>query len=217
MEHGIETASAVLKRRSGDNSDRIVEQRLEHLLRLNAEIARRKSLFENETQRRKAVLMTRPLDSRQAFGYFGLMIGSLPPLAIVLKALLSPRPGPTGLLLLIAAAGLVTSVVGFQIGRRYVPGTLRYFSGFSFPNRIALWTALGVAWGATSGAAGGLVIFLIGSIFAGIAGGVIGAVAVPLIVALHSSVRVGDFIETKHFLPIAFGVILSICAFILGL
>jgi hypothetical protein len=29
-------------------------------------------------------------------------------------------------------------------------------------------------------------------------------------------VRVGDFIETKHFLPIAFGIALSVCALILG-
>jgi hypothetical protein len=45
----------------------------------------------------------------------------------------------------------------------------------------------------------------------------VGTFAVPIMVALHSSVKVGDFIETKHFLPIAFGVTLSICAIILGL
>jgi len=35
-------------------------------------------MFVNDEERRRAGLMTRPIDSRQAFGYFGLMIGSLP-------------------------------------------------------------------------------------------------------------------------------------------
>ena len=217
MEHGIETANAVLERGSGDNSDRIVEQRLAHLLRLNADIARRKSLFKSEPQRRKAMLMTRPMDSRRAFGIFGAMMGSLPPLALAVQILVDSRGRLTGLFLLIAAAAVVTTIVAFQIGRSYVPGALRYISGFSLPNRLALWSFLGLVWGAVSGAAGGLLILLVGSIFAGIVGAMIGAIAVPLMVGLHSSVRVGDFIETKHFLPIAFGVILSICAFILGL
>ena len=160
--------------------------------------------------------MTRPIDSRRAFGYFGLMIGSLPPLALFEKLSLLPHAQPDAILLLIAAAGLVTGIVGFQIGRAYVPGTLRYISGFSLPNRFALWSVLGLVWGGISGAAGGLFIFLIGSIFAAIAGGIVGMVAVPIMVALHSTVRVGDFVEAKHFLPIAFGVTLSLCAFILG-
>ena len=161
--------------------------------------------------------MTRPVDSRQAFGIFGAMMGSLPPLALAVQILVISRGRTTGLFLLIAAAAVVTTIVAFQIGRNYIPGALRYISGFSLPNRVALWSFLGLVWGAASGAAGGLLILLVGSIFAGIVGGMVGAIAVPVMVGLHSSVKVGDFIETKHFLPIAFGVILSICAFILGL
>jgi len=112
---------------------------------------------------------------------------------------------------------MVSSIVAYKLGRGYVAGALSYVSKFSFPNRIALWAIIGLFWGAISGAAGGLVIVLIGSIFAAIAGGVIGFIAVPIMFALHSSIRVGDLIETKHFLPIAFGVTLSICALILGL
>src|SRR5690349_18578172 len=134
MELGIKTAYAVGERRPR-YGDRDVEQRLEHLLRLNAEIARRKSLFQNEGDRRRALLMTRPIDSAHAFGYFGLMIGSLPPLALVLKILISDGVhAASGLLLLIAAAGMVTGIIAFQIGRRYVPGVLRYISGFSPAN-----------------------------------------------------------------------------------
>jgi hypothetical protein len=162
--------------------------------------------------------MTRPMNLREAFGYFGLMIGSLPPLAVVLKIAVSSGPHvATGLLLLIAAAGMVTSVIAFQLGRRYIPGVLRSVSEFSILNRVALWAVIGFFWGAISGAAGGLVIFLIGSVFAAIVGGIIGSITLPVIVTLYSSVRVGDVIETKHFLPIAVGVTLSVCAFFLGL
>ena len=216
MELGIETKNAIHKCNSRD-SDRFVERRLEHLLRLNAEISRQKSLLKNDEQRRKVRLMTRPIDSRHAFGYFGLMIGSLPPLAIVLNFLSSKGYESTGLLLLIAAAGVVAGIIGFQLGQRFVPGALRYISSFRASGRLHLWIILGLAWGALSGAAGGLVIVLIGSIPGAIVGSMVGAIAVPVMVALHSSVRVGDFIETKHFLPIAFGITLSVCAFLLGL
>lgn len=161
--------------------------------------------------------MTRPIDLRNAFGYFGLMIGSLPPLAFVLKALLANGSGNTGLLLLIAAAGIVTGIVGFRIGRSFVPDALRYISTFSLGSRLPLWILLGFVWGAVSGAAGGLFIFLIGSIFAGILGGLVGAMTVPTMVVLHSLLREGDLIETKHFLPIAFGITLTFCGYLLGL
>ena len=218
MEHGIDTASSVYKRGTRNSSDRVVEQRLKHFLRLNTEIAREKALFRNDEEKREALLMTRPMDSRQAFGTFGGMVALLPPLALVLKiSVLDGFHRPNGLILLITAAALVASIVAYKLGRGYVPGAVRYVSEFSFPNRVALWAIIGLFWGAISGAAGGLVIVLVGSIFAGIAGGIVGAIAVPIMVALHSSMRAGDLIETKHFLPIAFGITLSICAFVLGL
>lgn len=217
MEHGLYTSIASSEGGSRDSGDRIVERRLEHLLRLNAEVAKRKSLFKNEAERRKASLMTRPITSQQAFGSFGMMIGSVPPLVAVVKVSISDGIDPTGILLLIVAAGMVAGVVGLQFGRSYVPGAMRYISTFSILNRVALWSVLGLVWGTVSGAAGGLVVFLFGSIVGAVLGGIVGAVTVPIIAALFSSVRVGDFIETKHFRPIAFGVTFSVCAFLVGL
>jgi hypothetical protein len=67
-----------------------------------------------------------------------------------------------------------------------------------------------------SGAIGGLFLFIIGAFFAAIAGGIVGSFALPLFIALRAPVRRGDLTELKHFLPIALGITLSLCAFILG-
>jgi hypothetical protein len=219
MEVGIKTANAVRECGSRYSGDRIVERRIEHLLRLNAESARQRSLFENEEQRRKALLMRWPIDSRHAFGYFGLIIGSLPVLAIAVRILASGGIGgrEVGFAILYTSAAIGTGLIGLVLGQRYVPKAVKYASNFSLPNRVALWILIGLAWGAISGASGGMVIFVIGSIFGAILGGLVGAVTVPIMLALHSSVNVGDTIEAKHFLPIAFGVTLSVCALVLGL
>src|SRR5881394_3313640 len=99
MERGIKTENPVGQRGPHDNSNRLVEQRVDHLLRLNAKIAHRKSLFANDEEKRRAMLMTRPIDSGRAFGYFGLMIGSLPPLALFEKLSLLPHAQPDAILL----------------------------------------------------------------------------------------------------------------------
>jgi hypothetical protein len=184
---------------------------------LNEEMARQKSMFENDEVRRKAQLMTRPIDSRNAFGYFGLMIGSLPAFAIALKILSVGSSNVAGMAILFTAVGIGSGLAGFGLGRRCVPGVLRRISNFSLPNRAALLIVMGVVWGALSGAVGGLVFILVGSIPGAILGGMVGAVVVPIMVGLHSCLRAGDFVEMKHFLPVAFGITLSVCAFVLGL
>ena len=217
MEFGIETANAIRECSPCDRGDRFVEQRLEYLLRLNAEIALDKDLYRDDGERQRAELMKNPLDSRKALGYFGLMIGSLPPLSLAIKVLLSEGAGMIVFSVLMAVAGILTGIVGLALGRRFACGALRKMSSFALPNRVALWSVLGLAWGIISGAAGGVVFLLVGSIPGAIIGGMVGAVTVPSMIALHSTVRMGDFIEAKHFLPIAFGITLSLCAFIAGL
>ena len=174
-------------------------------------------MFVNDEERRRAGLMTRPIDSRQAFGYFGLMIGSLPAFAIALKILTVGSSNAAGMAVLFMAVGIGSGLTGLGLGRRCIPGFLSYSSNFALPNRVALMIVMGIVWGALSGAVGGLVFILVGSIPGAILGGMVGAVVVPIMVGLHSCVRVGDFIEMKHFLPIAFGITLSICAVLLGL
>ncbi|MEO8574225.1 MAG: hypothetical protein ABI481_09675 [Pyrinomonadaceae bacterium] len=161
--------------------------------------------------------MTSPIDSRKAYSYFGLMIGALPPFAMVFRGIDKTFPSDRLLVffLLLALAGVATGIVGYATGR-FIPSAVRYASRFRFPNRILLLLAMGFAWGAVSGAIGGLFLYVVGSIFAGIVGGLVGAVVLPILATTHSMMRRGDLIEMKHFLPIAFGITLTFCAFILG-
>lgn len=202
-----------------NSDDRIVEQRLAGLLKLNAETAREKELYRSDRERTEVDLMARPVDSRRAFAYFGLLIGSLPPFALVFKIISETMPAeriPVLFLTLLATSGIAAGVTGYVSGT-FIPSAISRVTTFSLANRIAMVSLIGFAWGAVSGALGGVFIFLIGSIFGSLAGGLVGAVALPILLAFHSVLRSGDFIELKHFLPIAFGITLTLCALILGM
>ena len=162
--------------------------------------------------------MSAPIDSKKAIGYFGILLGTLPPFALLLKVVGETAPvGPSSSLFiaLLAVASVVTGLTGYA-SRKFVASAVESSSHFRLPNRIVALSVIGLAWGAASGAVGGLFLFVIGSIFAGIVGGVIGAVTLPLLIGLRSFVRHGDLVEMRHFLPIAFGITLTLCALILG-
>jgi len=82
---------------------------------------------------------------------------------------------------------------------------------------ILLSPFIGILWGIMAGGAGGVIIFLVGAIFGAFIGGMVGGAALPLFLIFHRLLRKGEFIEQKHFLPIAFGITFTICSFILGL
>ena len=222
MEPGTSRSCAVHDFRDGiadGDDDRLTQQRLTNLLEINAGIAREKSLYRSDRERVEAGLMTKPIDSKKAFSYFGLLIGTMPPFALVFKIIsetAAVERMPVLFLVLLGAAGVTTGVVGYASGR-FVPAAISGFGRFRLANHVVLLSLVGFVWGAVSGAIGGLFIFIIGAFVAAIAGGVIGAVTLPLLVAFHIALRRGDLIEVKHFLPVAFGITLSLCAFILGL
>jgi MFS family permease len=198
--------------------DAIVEQRLASLLELNAEALRERTMYRSDRERIDASLMTRPVDSKKAFAYFGLIFGALPPFALVFKIIGETTPynqSPMLFLVLLSAAGVGTGVAGYATGR-IIPSLIERIEKVHVANRLALLALTGFGWGAVSGAVGGLFLFIIGSMFAAIVGGIIGSVALPVLVGLRAPLRRGDFIELKHFLPIVFGITLTLCAFILG-
>lgn len=163
-------------------------------------------------------LMVRPVDSNKAFAYFGLIVGSLPPFALVFKVIgetIHVERVPVLFLVLLTAAGVGTGVAAYASGR-LVASLVGRMGNFHVANRVALLSLTGFAWGAFSGAIGGLFLFIIGSVFAAIIGGMVGSVALPLFVGLREPLRRGDMIEVRHFLPIAFGITFSLCALLLG-
>jgi hypothetical protein len=175
-------------------------------------------MYRSDRERIDASLMTRPIDSKKAFAYFGLIFGALPPFALVFKIIGETTPfnqAPALFLVLLSAAGVGTGVAGYASGR-IVPSMIERIGKVHVANRLALLALTGFAWGAVSGAIGGLFLFIIGAVFGAVVGGTIGAVALPVLVGLRAPLRRGDLVELKHFLPIAFGITLSLCAFILG-
>jgi hypothetical protein len=196
-----------------------VERRLNVLLAANAEIESRKNTYRTDRERLEAEMMTSPLTTEKAFAYFGLMLGLFPPLSLLIKFFTDSqvlRPDDLWILPLLFLANVFSAVVGYFSGK--VVGR-----SVAAVEKIPLWAMMlvlpfvGLLWGMVSGAAGGLPIFIVGAFFGAFVGGAVGAAALPVFALLHRLVKRGDMIELKHFLPLAFGVTLSICSFILGL
>lgn len=162
--------------------------------------------------------MLNPIDSRKAFGYFGFMLGFMPLSTVTLRAVLMDNVQTSGeafFALLFLGAALLTAAVGYAFGKS-VPAMIERVRKYRQPNRLALLSVIGLVWGLVAGTAGGLLLFIIGAIFGGIIGATVGAVTVPVFATLHDLLRRGDLIEVRHFVPVAFGITLSLCAFLLG-
>lgn len=200
------------------DDDGSVRQRLETLLEINAGIAREKALFRNERERLEAAAMTRPMPPEKAFSLFGLMIGTLTPAAIFVRVLWDGgvRPENAWVLVLLILTNITAAITGFFTGK-LVGRSVAYLHDLSFSRSILLLPLLGLIWGMAAGAAGGVFMFIIGSVFGSMVGGAVGAIALPAFAILHRLTKRGEMIETRLFLPLAFGVTLTICSFILGL
>lgn len=200
-----------------DKSDKSVGLRLNILLAANAEITKRKLLYPTAEFELAANAMRRPLDSRTAFAYLGLMLGAFPPASFFLSYLVSNGASDeVWIAALLFWVNLVTAATGFFLGK-VVGSILSNFGKQSFTFFALLTPLIGFLWGAICGAAGGVFIFVIGAFFGAFIGGIVGAVALPSFLLVHRQLKTGDIIEFKHFLPIAAGITFSICAFILNL
>jgi hypothetical protein len=199
--------------------DEISQRRLNILLELNREIADERSLYRSERERLEAGMMLKPLDTERALAFYGLMLGILPPAAIFARWLTSAsfqNPPPVWVVGIMTIVVLLSGLVGCVSGR-VVGRAVRHFEKRSWSAMILTMPFIGLLWGMTAGGAGGLIIFVVGAFFGAFLGGMVGALALPAFVILHRLIKRGDDIDQRHFLPLAFGVTLTICSFILGL
>lgn len=197
----------------------IVNGRLGWLIAENHRIAREKALYRNDRERLEALTMRGRLKISQAYRWFGFLLGSVTPAAIVAKALANDVTiGNDELLftMLITLAGLLAGTAGYFSGK-LAAKTVERAKKFSLPNRAAVIAFVGMTWGIACGAVGGLLIFLIGAIPAAFIGGITAAATLPIFATLLDLARRGDQVGLSHFLPISLGIVLSIAAFILGL
>jgi hypothetical protein len=200
---------------SYDRDGQLTAQRLNALLAANAETARQKAMFRSDREKLEADLMKNPLPLNKTFSYFGLMLGAFPPAALFIRLALDTRieGWVFGIMFIV---NLISAVVGYFSGK-LIAKAVREVEKYSWWTMLLLLPFIGLFWGMMAGGAGGVIIFIIGAFFGALIGGVVGSLALPVFTVFHRLLRRGEMIERKHFLPLAFGITLTICSFILGL
>ena len=199
--------------------DELALERLDWLLAANAEIASRKSRFHSAREETEAMLIKNPLSGRQAFAYFGLLLGTFPPAAIFARLLSDAgnfRSEDLWLLGVAAIINLISGIVGYFSGRM-IGKIVTQLEKQSWTRMILALPFLGILWGVLAGGAGGVIVFGIGAIFGALLGAAVGSAALPVFAIFHRLLKKGDQIDRRQFMPLAFGVTFIVCAFVLGL
>lgn len=194
------------------------DDRVSWLIDENRRIRHERSLYRTDRERFEALTMRNPVKVSRAYRWFGFMLGSVPPAALVIKiAAANTGPATENLVFgsLIIFAGVLAGLAGFVSGE-LTARTVKRADKFAFPNRTAVIAFVGMTWGIACGAAGGMLIFLIGAIPAAFIGGVTAAISLPVFAMLIDLVRRGDRVPLAHFLPISIGLVSAIAAFVLG-
>ena len=192
-----------------------IAQRLNWLkVELDPGVQRRRLLWEKEENR--ALSMQRPLTTEQAYRWFGTFLGLLPPLAIFERFLNEARSHrafwPVALCVgMNVACCLVGRLFGGCLGRWAGNPRSRSRTNFAF---VVVVMALG--WSAVTGGAGGSLFFGIGLLFGAFVAAPVALAAFPVFAILHRHLSRGGMIEARHVWPLAFGIPLTIAAFILS-
>jgi hypothetical protein len=197
-------------------------ERLTAILAANAEIKLDKLLYHNDLEKAERDLMKNPLTNEKAFARFGLMLGTFPPMMIFGSFLLNEfRHNPSNEkwlpVFLLLFVNIVCAVAGYYSGKNIISQFIAKAETYSWSSMILLMPFIGILWGIITGGIGGVFIFIIGAFFGAIIASMVGSVALTTFTVFHRLLKRGDSIEQKHFLPVAFGITATICAFILGL
>ncbi len=201
---------------------------LDRLRRLEATLAAaeqnerhgRSARTEEEIQR-----MRRPLTTEQAYKYFGLLLGTLPPAAILLRTLLVEAGEPpisesrwnTMLVTLCiglainCACALVGRLRGAKAGRR-----IERAERASWLMTIVVLVGAAIEWAVLTGAFGGALFLVIGALFGVACALPVALVGFPLFTVCHRLLARGGMIDARHFWPVACGVTALLAALILS-
>lgn len=204
---------------NSEPDDELTQKRLNALLAVNAETAREKLTFRSEQEKFAAALMSNPLSPEKTFAYFGLLLGTFPPLAMFIRFFSEKgifRDEDFWILGVVAVVNLISAIVGYFSGK-LIAKIVCALEKLSWHYMILALPFVGIFWGMMAGGAGGIIIFLVGAFFGAALGATVGGVALPVFTLFHRFLKKGDQLDCRHFLPIAFGITFIISAFILGL
>ncbi|NNE99640.1 MAG: hypothetical protein HKN25_11525, partial [Pyrinomonadaceae bacterium] len=103
--------------RDGERTD----QRLESLLKMNADFAHEKELYRFEDERFEGSLLEHPLTTEEVFARFGLFLGTFPPAVIFGKFIFEALDGNPNdeywVIPLLLFVNFITATAGFYSGK----------------------------------------------------------------------------------------------------
>jgi hypothetical protein len=221
-----------------DRARRFDEQHRAADVALPAEVARLRrleaALDEEQCERRRraarveeeVLSMRRPLTTERAYRYFGLLLGALPPAAIMLRILAAEvsRRSPLyesdwqliyatlffGLVINLTCA-LVGQVRGAKVARR-----IERAERGTWAKTLLAALLSGVAWAVVTGGFGGAMFVLIGAVFGVVCALPVALVGFPVFTVCHRLLARGGMIDARHFWPVACGVAALLAALILS-
>jgi hypothetical protein len=190
-------------------------------LRWNAEAERHALLVRDAREEEQLLLMRRPVDAREAFALFGLLLGVFVPAAMFYRMfnygfhqsgssfeqLFFP--------LLLLAMNVVCGLTGRKMGSVF-GGRIDAYERASWHRMCARATGAGALWGLTTGSVGGVLFFGFGSLLGALLALPVGMLGFASFTPLHRLMARGGMIEARHLWPLACGVALTIAALILN-
>jgi hypothetical protein len=187
------------------------DQRLASLIRAN-------ELAQQDEHASGVQMMADPISKTRAFALLGMLLGGLGPFSIGFSWFFE-RAAPSGeelvFLTLFALANLTTAFVGYFTGKM-VGNLVQLTHKFRLMAAAPLLMLIGMIWGCVSGFAGGLFLLLIGSVVGAVIGAIFGGIAMVLFGIPYRYLQAEGSIERHHFVPLALGTTLTLCAFVLA-
>ncbi len=195
-----------------------IQRRINFLLAENAEYERRAALYRTAHEETESLSMYQPQTTEQAYRHLGFLLGAFPPAAYFTKAHIysfEPGRGEIGLVLLTLIINLVCIAAGMGFGK-VVGRQMEKHHRAPWTKMLVFSVLYALLWALVTGFAGGAVVFIIGGFVGPFLAAPVALAAFPAFAILLRLNERGLFIERKHLLPIAYGISLTISAFILG-
>lgn len=160
--------------------------------------------------------MRTPLTAQQAYGYLGLFLGAFPPAAYFTRMGYGFGPGENVLTVgLFIFMNAVCALVGWKMGKVF-GGHVQKAERASWNNMILGVSLLALCWAIVTGFAGGAIFFIIGGVFGAVFATPVALAGFIMFAIVHRLLERGSLVEKAQALPLAFGISLTIAAFILG-
>jgi hypothetical protein len=197
-----------------------IQRRINFLLAENAEYERRAALYRTTDEEIESLSMYKPQTNVDCYRTLGMLLGAFPPAAYFVHFghygldLLNTNRNPVAFILLLFM-NVVCIAVGLNMGK-LIGRKMEKFERASWSKMLLFSLLMALFWAAVTGYAGGAIVFVVGGFFGLGLALPVALAAFPLFAVIHRLIERGHLIEKKHLLPVAYGISLTISAFILA-